>query len=490
MIKKTDKSDIQSYLTDAANISGTCDYVLFPENTTELCSILEETNKSKKLVTISAGRTGLTGGCVPTEGILISLEKLNKIISIDKETKTAIVEPGVFLSEFQKEVEDKNLFYPPDPTETNATIGGTVATNASGARTFKYGATRNYVQELEIVLPSGKLFSLRRDLLFSNDFHGEITFDNTKLNFSIPNYTMPNVKHAAGYFAKKNMDIIDLFIGAEGTLGVITKIKLKLLKLPENIFSLIIFFKDESDIFSFVKDIKTESNNKNSKIDLREIEFFDEHSLNLLKEEFTNIPQNSKGAIWIEQEYKPENEDEIIEEIIKVITGNNGSEEDIWFAMNKKERDELKHFRHSLPLAVNEIISGRNLQKVGTDTAVPDTKLIEFFYYTKNLIQENQLQYVVYGHIGNSHMHFNMLPKNQEEFMLAKKLYGKICAKSVELGGTISAEHGIGKLKGDYLLEMLGEENIKQMAKLKKSFDPNMILNIGNIFDKRFLEIV
>ena len=490
MIKKSDKSDIQSYLKDAANISGECDSVLFPESTSEICNILENANRNQQFVTISAGRTGLTGGCVPDRGILVSLERLNKIISIDKETQTAIVESGVFLSEFQTEVENKNLFYPPDPTETNATLGGTVATNASGARTFKYGATRNYVQELEIVLPTGKLFSVKRNSNLTDEFKGKITLNNTDVNFSIPNYTMPNVKHAAGYFSKKNMDIIDLFIGAEGTLGVITKIKLKLLKLSKNVFSLIIFFENENDIFSFVKDIKAKSKNDNSKIDLREIEFFDEKSLNLLKNEFSNIPANSKGAIWIEQEYKPENENEIIEEITEVISINNGSEDNIWFAMNEKERNELKHFRHSLPLAVNEMISGRNLQKVGTDTAVPDTRFLEFFNYTKNLIQNNQLQYVVYGHIGNSHLHFNMLPKNQEEFLLAKELYGKICAKSVELGGTISAEHGIGKLKREYLLEMFGEENIKQMAKLKKSFDPNMILNIGNIFDKRFLEIV
>jgi D-lactate dehydrogenase (cytochrome) len=489
MIKKADKSDIQSYLTDAANISGNCDYVLFPENTAELCEILKETNNNKKKVTISAGRTGLTGGCVPNEGILVSLEKLNKIISIDTEAQNAIVEPGVFLSDFQTEVENNNLFYPPDPTETNATIGGTVATNASGARTFKYGATRNFVEELEIILPTGEITTLTRGKQKTNKYNGTINLESGKIIFDIPNYKMPKVKHAAGYYCEKNMDLIDLFIGAEGTLGIISKAKLKLLKKPNDIFSIIIFFENENDIFSFVQEIKSKSANNSSKIDLREIEFFDEHSLNLLRKEFSNIPENSKGAIWIEQEHTPDDEDEIIEEITKTILTNNGNEENIWFAMNEKERNELKYFRHSLPLAVNEIISGRNLQKVGTDTAVPDSKLIEFFNYTKKLIMENHLQYVVYGHIGNSHLHFNMLPKNQEEFILAKQLYGKICAKSVEFGGTISAEHGIGKLKRNYLLEMFGKENIQQMAKLKKVFDPNMILNIGNIFDKDFLEI-
>ncbi len=490
MIKKNDISDIQSYLSDAANITGNCSFVLFPENTKEIQEIIIDANKNKTPVTISAARTGLTGGCVPNNGILISTEKLNNIISIDNIKKSAIVQAGVLLSELQNNVESKKLFYPPDPTETNATIGGTVATNASGARTFKYGPTRNFIEELGIILPTGELLKIKRGQYFANNFDGTITLSDKKWNLPIPEYDMPNVKHAAGYFCKKNMDLIDLFIGSEGTLGIITNIKLKLLDLPENILSIIIFFEKENNIFSFVKNIKEKSFGELSKIDLREIEFFDGNSLNLLKDEFSNIPSNSKGAIWIEQEYTPDVEDEIIEEITETILANNGNEENIWFAMNDKERKNLKHFRHSIPLATNEIISGRNLQKVGTDTAVPDLKFQDFFNYTKNLIIENNLQYVVYGHIGNSHLHFNMLPKDEEEFQLAKKLYGIICAKSVELGGTISAEHGIGKLKTDYLLKMFGEENIKQMAKLKKVFDPNMILNIGNIFDKHFLEKV
>ncbi len=490
MLKKTEISDIQSYLSDAANIKGKCKAVLFPENFKDISEILKEANINKTEVTISAGRTGLTGGCVPKNGLLISTEKLNKIISIDLTKKTATVQTGVLLSELQQEVESKNLFYPPDPTETNATIGGTVATNASGARTFKYGPTRNFVEELELVLPTGELLKIKRGQYLANDLYGTITLPDKKWNFRIPNYTMPDVKHAAGYFSKKNMDIIDLFIGSEGTLGIITEIKLRLLELPKNILSMIIFLNSENDIFSFVKNIKEKSYNKLSVIDLREIEFFDENSLNLLKNDFPNIPDNSKGAIWIEQEYKPEIEDNLIEEITETIIANNGNENNIWFAMNEKERKNLKDFRHSIPLATNEIISAGNLQKVGTDTAVPDCKFREFFYFTKNLILENQLQYVVYGHIGNSHLHFNMLPKNKEEFLLAKKLYGTICEKSVELGGTISAEHGIGKLKRDYLLKMFGTKNIKQMAKLKKTFDPNMILNIGNIFSKEFLEIV
>ncbi len=487
MIFKKDKSDIQSYLIDAANIKGNCEILLFPENSEDISTILKEANKNKTHVTISAGRTGLTGGSVPNSGILISMEKFNQIIAIDAETKTAIIQPGVLLENFQKEVESKKLFYPPDPTETNATIGGTVATNASGARTFKYGPTRNFVEELEVILPTGDLLLLKKGENFIKNYQGKLSLKGKEITFNIPHYEMPNVKHAAGYFCKPNMDIIDLFIGSEGTLGVITKIKLRLLDLPSNILSMIIFFENEKDIFSFVNDVKLNSRSNHSIIDVREIEFFDKKALNLLKNDFTNIPPNSKGAIWIEQEYQPEQEENLIEQITGIILKNNGDEDSIWFAMNENERKDLKHFRHSIPLKTNEVISNRNLVKVGTDTSVPDSKFSKFYYSTKKLLENNNVDYVVYGHIGNSHLHFNMLPKNQDEFILCKKLYGEICRQSVNLGGTISAEHGIGKLKTKYLLEMFGEKNILQMAQLKKTFDPNMILNIGNIFDEKYL---
>jgi len=491
MLVKEDKSDFQSYLVDEANYRGDCERVFFPENEDDICSLLEEANSSGLKVTISAGRTGLNGGSVPQNGILISTERFDEIISIDSTLKSAVVQPGVKLVDFQREVENKKLFYPPDPTETNCCLGGTVANNASGARTFKYGPTRNFVEEITVVLPIGKQISIKRGQYTLQGYSAEIDLSgNDILKFSIPNYTMPDVKHSAGYYSKPNMDLIDLFIGSEGTLGLITKIKLKLIDLPHNVISMLIFFRNEHDLFSFVNDIRDKSEKKNNIINLREIEFFDKNTLDLLKEDYKNIPENSHGAVWIEQEFEEEDEEKILLEIERMIEVHQGDIENIWFAVNSKERRELQEFRHKIPLLVNEIISGRGLFKVGTDTAVPDNRFEEFYLFTKNLIMEHNLEYVVYGHIGNSHLHFNMLPKNNIELSLCRQLYGEICSKSVELGGTISAEHGIGKLKTKYLLDMFGEENILQMAKLKKILDPNMILNIGNIFEEKYLKIV
>ncbi|MCB0742617.1 MAG: FAD-binding oxidoreductase [Ignavibacteriae bacterium] len=490
MIIKTDKSEFENYLSDAANIYGICEKVFLAETKEEAATLIKEANKNKIQITISASRTGLTGGSVPENGILISTEKLNKIIFLDETNKLIEVEPGVLLSDLQNYVEAKNLFYPPDPTETNSSIGGNVATNASGSRTFKYGPTRNYVEELEIILPTGKELTLKRGENYFSDFDGIITFnDNSQLKIPIPNYIMPSVKHAAGYFAKPNMDFIDLFIGAEGTLGLITKVKLKLIDLPKQILSMIVFFESEENTFSFVNEIKQKCNKSESEIDLREIEFFDENSLNLLKNDFPNIPLNTKGAVWIEQELE-NNEEEVLDELIEIININNGNSENIWFALDENERKKMKLFRHSIALKVNDIISARGLKKVGTDNAVPDEKFMEFYKFTCSLIKQNNLDYVVYGHIGNSHLHFNMLPKTEEELKLSRKLYGEICSFSTNLGGTISAEHGRGKFKREYLLDMFGEDNILQMAKVKKALDPNMIFNLNNMFDQKYLQMV
>jgi D-lactate dehydrogenase (cytochrome) len=491
MIIKEDKADFESYLVDAANIKGDCQKVYFPENEEEVCLLFKQANKSGLNITISAGRTGLNGGSVPKDGILISMEKLNKIISIDRVSKTAIVQPGVILADFQQEVEKERLFYPPDPTETNCSIGGTVANNASGARTFKYGSTRNFVEELTVILPTGEILRLKRGIYIADDHTVKIKLsENYELIFSIPNYTMPEVKHSAGYFCKPNMDLIDLFIGAEGTLGVITSIKLKLLELPQNVISMIIFFNDENNIFSFVDEIRKKSKKREVFFDFREIEFFDKNTLSHLMEDYQNIPLNSQGAVWIEQEFDEIDEENILFTIEKTVEKHNGDLENIWFAVDSKEKEKLKEFRHKIALKVNDIISSRGLVKVGTDTAVPDDKFEDFYSNTKHLIEKHNLEYVVYGHIGNSHLHFNMLPKNTEELTMCRELYAEICSKSIELGGTISAEHGIGKLKTKYLLEMFGEESILQMAKLKKILDPNMILNIGNIFEEKYLKMI
>ena len=167
---------------------------------------------------------------------------------------------------------------------------------------------------------------------------------------------------------------------------------------------------------------------------------------------------------------------------MELINLHNGDEDSAWFASNEKEKKSLEEFRYNIALRVTDYLAQYKVNKLGTDMAVPDERFDEFYHFCINEMIKNKFNYVAYGHFGNSHLHMNLLPRNEEEYERGKIIYRNVYSKAIELGGTVSAEHGIGKIKTDYLLEMYGEKIIKEMAKIKKQLDPNLILGYGNIF--------
>lgn len=490
MLIKTDQEEIQNFLSDASNFRGNCEAVYFPDNKEEIKSILKEANQLKKKVTVSGNGTGLTGARVPQSGIVISTEKLNRIIEINTTEGYVIVEPAVLLSDLFHELKSSAYFYPPDPTEKNCFIGGTVATNASGAKTFKYGPTRCFVEELEVILPTGDELNLIRGKTIAADFNLILKITEGKeISLMLPEYDLPLTKNAAGYFTSKNADAIDLFIGSEGTLGIFTKIKLKILPLPESVISTVFFFNDENDALTFIKDAReisyiTRKNEVLNDLDALALEFFDSNALQFLKSDYPNIVADAKAAVWLEQEADSDNEDILLEKWSLFLIEHNGNEESVWFATDEKEREKISEFRHAVSAKVNEYISRNDFKKLGTDVAVPDKLFIKFYKEIKKLAVNSNLDFLIYGHFGNSHIHLNMLPKNQSEYEQGRKLYYEICDKAVEYSGTISAEHGVGKLKREYLERMLGDKVINQMRQVKRTLDPNYILCAGNIFSE------
>lgn len=503
MQTKTQLEDLQNYLTDASNIPGGHAEKLFvPDNEDEIAEILREANEQKIPTTISGARTGTVGGAVPFGGWVISLEKLNKIKSIDKENLQAVVEPGVVLADFQRAVEAEGLFYPPDPTEWSCQIGGTVATNASGARSFKYGATRGFVRGLRVVLANGERVCLTRGSAIGADGGGiEInTESGSKLLAKIPTYERPNVrKNVSGFYNGRPLDAIDLFIGSEGALGVITEIELSLLPRPQGFFSGIVFFKENSDLSNFVDAAKSASfasrkrNISNLKseisnsIDATLIEYFDDRALGFISEKFPETPVGMAGAIFFEQETNTENEDALLEVWNELLEKHNAELDASWFTTTEQDREKMRAFRHALPLSVNERVVRNKQKKIGTDMAVPDENFAGFLRFYKETLDASGIDYVIFGHIGDCHLHANLLPKDQAEAERARHLYGRFIAQAVMLGGTVSAEHGIGKLKSKYLYVMMGERYLNEMAELKRAFDPNGILGRGNMIEEKFL---
>ena len=293
MLIKTSPDEIQNFLVDASNTKGQCDAVYFPESKGEIIKILKKAEEEKTPVTISGNHTGLTGSGVPRGGIVISTEKLNKILEINMEERYAIVQPGVILADFLEEAKNRNFLYPPDPTEDKCFIGGTVATNASGAKTFKYGPTRDYVEELEIILADGEILNLKRGIQKAEGFKLKLKTENGKEIFlDIPDFEMPHTKNASGYFCKKDMDAIDLFIGSEGTLGVITKVKLKIISTPEKLISCVVFFDEEKNALGFLEKARQLSYqareiHQANAINALALEFFDEGALKFLAKDFS-----------------------------------------------------------------------------------------------------------------------------------------------------------------------------------------------------------
>ena len=499
---KTQMDDLQNYLTDASNMRGGHAGKLFiPESAEEIAQIVREANESKTPVTISGARTGTVGGAIPFGGCVISLERLNKI-SIDKEQRLAIVGSGVILADLQKTVDAEGLFYPPDPTEWSCQLGGTVATNASGARSFKYGATREYVTRLKVVLADGQIIELRRGNSFA-DINGLVTLatKSGEICAKVPTYERPDVrKNVSGYFNRTPLDAIDLFVGSEGTLGVIVEIELTLLPKPEGFFSGIVFFSKDTDLLEFVDAARECSfvTRKNpvpnagvapgSDIDATILEYFDCNALRFISEKFPETPGGMAGAIFFEQETTAETEDSLLEVWNALLENHNADLERSWFTTNEQDREKMRAFRHALPVAVNERIARHGQRKLGTDMAVPDANFPAFLKFYKDTLDASGLDYVIFGHIGDCHLHANMLPKNADEAEKARHIYSRCIAQAIMLGGTVSAEHGIGKLKRKYLAAMMGERYLNEMAELKRAFDPNGILGRGNMFDERYLD--
>ncbi|UCC94974.1 MAG: FAD-binding oxidoreductase [Candidatus Omnitrophota bacterium] len=486
MITKQKREEFSSYLEDTSNLKGTASSLYLPQERNEIISMIREWGEKKIPYTISSGRTGTTGGCVPLAGVVISLENLKKIIDIDKEKRTVSLEAGVSLEELEREANKFNLTLRASPTESLAFVGGAISTCASGVRGFGYGSIRNYIKECEVVLPTADTFTLKRGGITSKKRVFDFEQKSKKYQFSLPAYTMPRVKSQAGYFVADNIDLIDLFCGAEGTLGIVTSCTLMLQQIPPHAFDGLVFFKNENDALEFVAEIRALT--KNTSLGATSLEFFDVRSLEMLKEKFSFIPSSATAAVYFEQEAKDQKRyNTLLEQWAQLIEKNNASLDESIIAETPKEREKVFDFRHTLPQMINEFLRQHNQIKAATDIAVPWEHFREMYTFYKGKGGESKIHFVNFGHIGESHLHFNFLPKNEEQGLLARKYLTLFCQKATSLGGTVSAEHGIGKIKKPYLKIMYTEKDINEMMLLKKYFDPHCLLGLDNIFGKDIL---
>ncbi|HXK44841.1 MAG TPA: FAD-binding oxidoreductase [bacterium] len=471
MIVKENRDEILSYLEDSSNFSGgNCDSVYIVENEQEVIEIVQTANAKKIPLTVSGGGTGTVGGRIPVEGSVISVEKLNRIIDINKDR--AILDAGVIVNNFLVEADSISKFYPPFPTERNAFIGGNVSTNASGEYSFRFGSTRKYVLKIRMVTGSGKLVEIPRGKFFANE-KGEIKTD--FLNVQIPSYVTPPIKCSAGYYSAPNMDLIDLIIGSEGTLGVITQVEVMLIdKLPER-FIMIFFLPGESRMFEFLSEVKTSFIK-----DMYNLEFFDQASLFFLKQDFPEIPSDT-CAFYVEST----DNIELMEQWLQL--SEKYQAKDVWVGSDPKSYQRMIDFRHRLPENINAYFRKLGITKISLDIAVPEKNFRELVGFYREFSECSGIRTVLFGHIGENHLHFNLFPVDDREKALAKQIYLSCVEKALSLGGTIAAEHGIGKIKYPYLRMMYTDNGIKEMVRIKKTFDSNGLMGRNNLFPSSLL---
>jgi D-lactate dehydrogenase (cytochrome) len=476
------------YLQDESRYTGWAESISFPHSEEEIAEQLAEARALNRPVTVQGARTGITGGAVPEGGHVLNLSRMKGLGDLRRDRTLVSVEPGVPLSDLRRFVHEGTsgaLFFPPDPTETSASIGGMIACNASGACSFAYGPTRRYVESLRVVLADGSAAELRRGVHRAQGRRFEIQTDSgERIRGELPSYAMPAVKNAAGYHAGDDLDLVDLFIGAEGTLGVITRAELRLVPSPPARAALIAFLPGDEAALNLVESVRGAG--------AAALEFFDQQAISLLRTpggwQFSERLPGGSSALYVEYHGRDESivEAKLIE-LSDGIENAGGSADQAWLASGEREMQQLKAFRHAVPEAINRLVaeykkSEPSLTKLGTDLAVPQGQLRTMMDLYREGLQKSGLLYVVFGHIGDNHLHVNILPRNKAEYERGYELYTKWAAAAVELGGTVSAEHGIGKLKRSFLRQMYGDAGIVEMRRLKSRFDPSGLLNRGNLF--------
>ncbi len=473
-------AEFEEYLRDESRRTGSADQILFAKSEADISGALQ----TSLPITIQGARTGIAAGAVPNGGLVLNLSRMNHVGGVEDGRLT--VQPGALLTEIQERAKDAGLFFPPDPTETSASIGGMLACNASGAMSYHYGPTRKWVNALRVMLPDGDVVRVQRGKKLDGLSFSLATESGREICGTLPELKMPDVKSAAGYFINPDMDLVDLFIGMEGTLGIITEAELLLRPVPPVRQALCAFFPDEASALKFVRFLRED-------LSPVAIELFGHRALDLLREsemDLPTFPEHAHTAIYFE--FHGDSEESLEEAVMSSaerMAELGAGEDDCWFADGPRQIEIQKTFRHATPEAVNLLIDRRKkmcpgLTKLGTDMSVPDEQLEAVMKLYRDDLAAAGLEYVIFGHVGNNHVHVNILPRSMDELAQGKALYLKWAAEVVAMGGSVSAEHGIGKIKVPLLETMFGTDGIAAMRDVKKMFDPEGMLNPGNLFDQ------
>jgi D-lactate dehydrogenase (cytochrome) len=438
----------REYLSDESKLQGNALSISFPESREEVLKVIQHCKDRNLSITIQGGRSGIVGGAVPNNNHILNSLKLTKIEKIDNETLS--VQCGVNLNHLNNYIDQecKGYFFPVDPTEKTATIGGIIASGSKGPNSHYYGESFRYFRELTVVFSdlSVKVLS-SRDELFSKIF------------------------------------------SSEGIYGFILEAKIKLLKKPEYIWGITFFFKAIEDVCGFTKQIKKYQCSAEAKIVCGE--FMDNHTIELIdvfKKNMSKIkaippiPTGYKHLVYLEIHSDNESDlEDTVEFLIEAAIENNSDVEVSWAVSEDRDLENIRNYRHAAAECVNIILEKRrpdipDIRKIGLDISCNE----ELCETIKRYDIEN-IDTVLFGHIFSSHLHLNFLPKNKDEFLKSVELEKKVSAYAKKQGGNIITEHGVGKLKKELFLELSEDAVINEIKKTKQDLDSENTFNPNNM---------
>ncbi|PAT01343.1 hypothetical protein CI105_07125 [Candidatus Izimaplasma bacterium ZiA1] len=508
---------INDYLNDESLLKGNAKNIFFCLNTEDVQKVIKDTYTKNIPLTIQGALTGICGGAVPFTGDILNLSKMDKILGISKDANNNYslrVQPGLLLKDlnhalntkkmdtYNWSIQDKSLYnnfkaesfkmFPCDPTETLASIGGMIACEASGAASYMYGSIRKYINAITIVTPL-KTINITRGTYKYKDLSKILGLNIDEL----PSWKkqQQEIKDVAGLYYKEDMDLIDLFIGSEGIFGVITEIDILLINKPKNQIGLMLFLDSSNKLVDFIDWLRAK---KNKKYNIAAIEYFDKKSFDLLNNFRDSVSAINKlpiisscyeGGVYLE--FHVDNDELIepfIEELNSLFKRFEINQDEQWFAFESNDYEKLKLFRHAVPECVNILIANKRINdqrihKVGTDMSTSSDLLFDTLKMYNKDINTLKIDSVIFGHIGDNHLHVNLIPNTYFEYEAAKKIVKNWAEKITSKEGSISAEHGIGKIKKEMLRLMFDIKDIDKMKKLRKLMDPKLLINKGTFLD-------
>jgi D-lactate dehydrogenase (cytochrome) len=455
-------------LIDESSLSGGwCSEAVWPETEEEAALCVKDFVSRDVQVTPSGALTGVAGGAVPEGGAVISTAALKGVS--DAGAGRVRVLAGTTLEELDSWLgrEKRGWFYPPDPTEKTASIGGTIATDASGSDSFLYGSTRTWIDSLRIVLPGGAVLDLDRGgYRFGPD--GRCTHPALG-TLELPVLRRePPPKNAAGYWLRPGMDLLDLFVGSEGTLGLVTSAVLRLSEVPAHVVDIAVFIGDGEAFWKLFEEVR------GCGLRLRALEMMDDRCLGFLARH-----HRGDGWVLLTRFEAPDDEglDLLLETVESMVEEAGVPPDGVWGGFEPRERQRITDFRHALPETVNSVIAGYRescpgIHKLGTDSAVPPRHLREFHGVISRVFSATGLEFLVFGHAGQGHLHANVLPPDLDGERKGEEALMEVSRWAVGSGGTISAEHGIGRLKAGLLGLMYSDGELAGMRAIRRAVDP------------------